>query len=92
MKPSRWPKALIGSQDYVILFKARNPNFEIRNKSKIQMFEIQNKSIIIRCFLVLLVLVISISVIRICFDFRASCFTISDFQGCVRFFKTLTHP
>jgi len=53
------------------------------------MFKIQNKSIIIRPFLVFLFW---------SFKFRSFEFVsnfvlrISDFQGCVGFFKTLTHP
>jgi len=45
-----------------------NPNIEIRNNIKIQMFEIQNKS---GQLLAYSVLVIDISVIRICFEFAA---------------------
>jgi hypothetical protein len=57
----------------------RSTKPEIRNKSKIKMFKIQNKNSVIRYFQILFVLVIWISVIWICFGFRYSCFTISNF-------------
>jgi hypothetical protein len=58
--------------------KIRSTKFEIRNKFKILMFKIQNKSSMIRYFRVFVVLVIWISVISV-FEFRI-------------FFKTPTSP